>query len=128
MKNWEKAQERVAKLFNGKVVPYSGQGKLKGDVTTKNCLIEVKETTNLWFTVTAEMLDKISEEAWVAKKVPVLVIELGNGSLLVVVNILPCFMQNDKKSIKLTEKDIGRVIGLGKHSWRILSEDHYSEI
>lgn len=84
MDSWEKAEQRVAKLFGGKLVRGSGRGTHKGDVVTDNYLIEVKETAKQHYTLSFNTLLKLVEEAWAVRKVPLLIIELGDGQLYVV--------------------------------------------
>jgi hypothetical protein len=74
-KNWEKAEIGIARAINGKRTPGSGNGFLEGDISTKNMLVEVKETSRPFLTFRLSWLKKIIEEANRAKKIPVFGIE-----------------------------------------------------
>lgn len=128
MKNWEKAQNRVAHLTGGKLVPFSGKSRRKGDVATEDYLIEVKETSKDRFTITLDLLDKIYNEALIEKKSPVLVIEFSNKDLICLVLCSEPVDLYLNKSFTVTTKHIGRVISFGSRAWRIYSGDYLSEL
>lgn len=75
-------EDHIAKSLGGKRIPNSGaMDGAKGDVKTKDFLIDSKETGANSIVVSASQLNKISKEAREAGKSPALVITLGQTSL-----------------------------------------------
>lgn len=79
-----KQESRIAKIFEGKVVPNSGATKFKkGDVVVKNkILIECKTSTTekTSFSIKKEWLEKIKEEAFeVGVNYSALAIDFGSN-------------------------------------------------
>ena len=80
MKNWEKAESKVARAIHGKRVPGSGNGRLAGDITNKYLMVEMKETAQDRLTFKLAWLNKILMEALSEHRIPVFGIEFNNGS------------------------------------------------
>jgi Holliday junction resolvase len=59
MKDWEKAEEIVAKSLGGRRTPGSGNKGLRGDVRKPGYLVEVKQTSKDVLTIKAEWLDEL---------------------------------------------------------------------
>jgi len=88
-KQSQKHEARLAKVFDGKRVAASGAfWNRKGDVRTRDYLIEHKWTGKASFTVKAAVLEKIVKEAILESRTPV----LG-------------FSLNDENYVMLTEDD-----------------------
>lgn len=70
-------EKRVAKEFGGKRQPFSGAAEgAKGDIKTEQVLMDHKFTDKLSYTITQEILVKLSKEAQEeGKDVPALVIK-----------------------------------------------------
>lgn len=79
-KKSKKQEKRIAREVGGKQTPGSGsRWNAKGDVKTSSLLIEAKTTTHRSFSVTSTILDKISEEAVLCGRTPVLSVEITSG-------------------------------------------------
>lgn len=114
-KNWEKCEANLAKILKGKRVAGSGNGYTPGDILNSKYIIEVKETSKESLTFNLSWVDKLWEESKkciIKSKIPIFIIELGNGYRGVVVYITKrsqidesktYVSLSDKKSIKLTE-------------------------
>jgi hypothetical protein len=63
LKDWETAQELLAKMVGGKVTPGSGNGRLKGDVTKEGLVFEVKQTQKLSLSIRRKWLSKLKKQA-----------------------------------------------------------------
>lgn len=75
-------EKGIAKSLGGRVVPNSGaMDGAKGDVSTKEFLVDSKETGANSIVISASQLNKISKEAREAGKSPALVITLGKTAL-----------------------------------------------
>lgn len=73
-----KHEKRLSARFGGKRTPASGAfWNRKGDVTTDDLLIEHKWTGKKTFTVKAEVVEKIVDEAVLVGRTPVLGISLN---------------------------------------------------
>lgn len=71
-----KQEREIAKRVGGRVTPGSGAGEEKADVRVRGLhRIECKATSRQSFSVTREMLDKLSTAAHTAGEMPLLVIE-----------------------------------------------------
>ena len=77
----KKQELRAAKAIGGTRNPCSGALFFaKGDATGKNYVAECKRTDKKSISIKAEVLDKITKEANLAGKLPLLFIELKVGS------------------------------------------------
>ena len=75
---WKKKEIKDASVFEGKVTPGSGhQWYKKGDVRTKNFLIDSKTTDKKSFSITQKMWNKISYEALLSQRLPMLSIKFN---------------------------------------------------
>ena len=72
----DKQEKQLAKQFEGKITPGSGSKRIKGDVHTKEELIEAKTTAKTQYTVKLKDLQKLSIQADEVNKTPVFVIKL----------------------------------------------------
>lgn len=71
-----KQEREVAKRIGGKVTPGSGSGEEKADVRVRGVhRIECKATARQSFSVTRDMLDKLTTAAHTAGEMPLLVVE-----------------------------------------------------
>lgn len=78
-KQWEKKENKDAKLFGSRKTPRSGGlWFAKGDSKNETFLIEnkTKETGNN-FTIQGKVWDKINREALLSSRIPLLSIEFG---------------------------------------------------
>ncbi len=62
MERYEEAEKLVAQVTGGKLVPGSGCGKRKGDVTYQNYAFEVKQTDKDVLSIQKHWLDKLERE------------------------------------------------------------------
>lgn len=86
MKKWQKKETKDAKLFGGRRTPRSGGlWYSKGDSRCEKYLIENKQTEKESFSVSVKLWKKIEREALLSSKLPILSIEMGKGSLELVV-------------------------------------------
>lgn len=88
MKTWQKKEKSDGKAFGGR--RNSGSGKNwynKGDVKTKIYLIEDKTTKHNSFSVTSKLWNKISREAVMSQRIPILSVKLGDGTEVVVLSL-----------------------------------------
>jgi hypothetical protein len=95
----------------------SGNGYVPGDILNNKYIIEVKETSKDSLTFNLSWIDKLWEESKqciIKSKIPIFIIELGNGFRGVLVFITKksqidptrtYISLSEKKSIKLSEKD-----------------------
>lgn len=75
-------EKKLAKLFDGRRQPSSGAFPgLKGDVKADNLLIEAKYTERKSFTITQDILIKITKQALAYNKIPVVAIEFATMPL-----------------------------------------------
>jgi hypothetical protein len=72
LKDWEKAEQIISRLTKSKVTVGSGNSWQKGDIQTKNCLIEVKQSNKQVFVLEKEWFTKVSREALKFHKEPIL--------------------------------------------------------
>lgn len=63
MKDWERAQEILAKAVGGKVTPGSGNGRVKGDVVKDGVVFEVKQTCKTSMSIQRFWFNKLVREA-----------------------------------------------------------------
>lgn len=76
---WRAAEKRTGKAVGGKGTPGSGaRWHSKGDVKTKKILFEVKSTDKSSMSVKRHWLDKIEQEAFASRRMPVLVLVFGD--------------------------------------------------
>ena len=77
-----KQEASVAQDFSGaRVMPGSGNTwHSKGDVKSPRYLVECKTTENKSYSIKAEELSKLVLQAVLARRIPVMQVELGNGS------------------------------------------------
>lgn len=86
MKNWQKKEKSDAKLFEGRRMPRSGGlWFCKGDSKSKKFLIEDKTSQHEGFTVTTKLWEKISREALLSQRIPIVSAEFGDKKLELVV-------------------------------------------
>ncbi len=87
MKPWLKKQKRDAKDFGAKETPRSGGfWGFKGDSVTDYLLIESKKTSKKSFSISETLWQKTYDQALKSGKIPVLSVELGNGTELVIIS------------------------------------------
>lgn len=100
-KLWQKAEEMIAKYFEGKRVKASGAlpGN-KGDVKTDKYLIEVKSTGGNVIMVDVKWLLKINAEARGSNRIPLLVLKFGKG--VEPLNIWVCINIKDWEQLDAT--------------------------
>lgn len=78
----KKQEKRAARMNGGRVQPASGALDFyKGDVDLGAYLLECKTTQRLSFSVTRELLKKISDEARVVGKKPGFMVSFENGMM-----------------------------------------------
>lgn len=71
-----KQEKELGKRFKGRLVPGSGSGHQKGDVRVpKVARIEAKTTKNKSFSVTREMIDKVTNAGIAHGELPAMVVE-----------------------------------------------------
>lgn len=86
-KSWQEAERKTAKEFGGRQTPRSGGLWFKpGDVKTNDFLIDNKTTKHKSFTVTKKIWDKLSKEALLEQRLPCLMVQLGDGTEMVVLD------------------------------------------
>lgn len=93
-----KQETELAKRVKGLKTAASGSREVKGDVRRKGVMrIEAKTTKNKSFSVTLDMIQKISDAAVSAAEVPVLVVEFndGFGKKLAEVAVVPTYVIDD---------------------------------
>jgi hypothetical protein len=85
-KRSRRAEERTAKLVGGRRQPGSGNGRhAKGDVRSRELLIERKDTSAQSYVLRVADLQKISTQATLANRDPVFVVGFeGRGDYAVV--------------------------------------------
>ena len=75
-----KQERRLAKELNGRVTPGSGSGGVKGDVHTRDELIEAKTTSKRQYTLKFVDLQKLEGDARRAGKRPVFIIQVEDDA------------------------------------------------
>jgi hypothetical protein len=128
VKPWEAFEEYTANIIGGKRTGGSGNGNLKGDIRSPELLVECKETSQPYMTVTMGWFDKITAEARTCGKIPVLGLEFGDRSriYLVLENDFPGkpdFLLDMSINSLRTRCNIwvpGVVIRRGKQTWRVV--------
>lgn len=79
----QRREKKIAKKMGGKLTANSGaRWHSKGDIITKDSLVEVKSTTQASMTVPQLWLDKIWQEAVKVNKTPVVVLDFGTITLV----------------------------------------------
>lgn len=73
-------ERRLAKELGGRTTPGSGSGSIKGDVSTKGEMVEAKTTSKTQYTLRFVDLKKLENEARLANKRPVFVIQIEDTS------------------------------------------------
>jgi Holliday junction resolvase len=73
-------EKRLAREFVGRTTPGSGAGTIKGDVHTKEEMVEAKTTSKRQYTLKLNDLDKLAHEARVSGKRPVLVVQFEHDT------------------------------------------------
>ena len=77
-KQWQEKERKDAKLLGNKPTPRSGGlWFAKGDSKGEKFLVENKTTANESFSITSKVWEKISREAIIEGRLPVLSIEFG---------------------------------------------------
>jgi len=85
-KQWDEKEKKDAKLFGARRTPRSGGiWFAKGDSKSDQFLIENKTTVNERFSITAQVWEKISKEALLTSRVPLLSVEFGKKKHEIVV-------------------------------------------
>ena len=79
-------EKRLAKSLGGRRTPGSGSKAIKGDVQTRDELVEAKTTAKSQYTLKLEDLQKLERQALGAGKRPVLAIELNNQAKVDLLN------------------------------------------
>jgi hypothetical protein len=83
-KNWQEKEKRDQKDFDAKPTPRSGGLWFwKGDGQSDRFLIESKKTKHQSFSVSTKLWKKVSREALLSNKIPILSISLSNAGLVV---------------------------------------------
>jgi len=80
MKNWERAEAKIARGIGGKRSPGSGNGSIEGDVKNKILCVECKETSKEFMVLHINWFVKIVDESTRNNRIPVLAVEFGNGT------------------------------------------------
>lgn len=86
MKKWEKHEQDTAASFGTK--PITGSGRIpsmKGDVKTANFLIENKQTDKESYILKKEIWEKITKEAEIDRKIPLMSLNI-DGTILFVMS------------------------------------------
>lgn len=73
-------ERRLAKELGGRTTPGSGSGSIKGDVHTRGEMVEAKTTAKSQYTLKLVDLKKLENEARLANKRPVFVIQIEDTS------------------------------------------------
>jgi hypothetical protein len=81
-----KQEKRLAKELNGRTTPGSGSGSIKGDVLTREELVEAKTTAKSQYTLKFLDLRELELNADRAGKRPVFIIEVENESTVFLFN------------------------------------------
>lgn len=69
-------EKKIASKIGGRTRPASGAiPGMKGDVISKRCLVEAKRTDKTQITLKKAWLEKIRDEAFQARRMPVLAIQ-----------------------------------------------------
>jgi hypothetical protein len=85
-KESQKHEARLAKVFDGKRTAASGAfWNRKGDVRTRDYLIEHKWTGKASFTLKAAVLEKIVKEAILESRTPILGFSLNNENYCILI-------------------------------------------
>ena len=71
---WKKFEQKVAKKLNGKRIPVSGAGSIKGDVITDTLLVDCKHGRQIPKTL-INWFEKIKKDAQSEGKIPALVLK-----------------------------------------------------
>lgn len=75
----KKQEKQLAQRFKGSQIPGSGSSYQKGDVRVKGITrVEAKTTKHKSFSVTRDMIEKISDAGALHNEVPVMVVEFIN--------------------------------------------------
>jgi len=120
MATWRAAESRIALETKGTLVRGSGRGIHKGDVITGTFLIEVKETSKDRFVLHMDQLLKLRQEASLEKRLPAMVIELGDRSRLLILFRRVVSAEGAQKSWSLRRGSIGETILSEHREWEIL--------
>lgn len=84
MKKWQKKEKQDEDDFNGKRTPRSGGfWGFKGDITSREFLIESKHTTQKGFRITEELWDKIYDEALKSRKKPLISLQINDTEMVI---------------------------------------------
>lgn len=76
-RNWEAQEKRIAKQTGGSRNAGSGAFLRKGDIRAGDVLVEAKWTGKKSFTLKADVLEKIVQEALAEGRTPLLQVELN---------------------------------------------------
>ena len=92
---WRKAEEKVAKLEDGRTTPATGaMWFAKGDVKSATLLVQVKSTRKKSYSLKLTDLDAIEKQAAAADLDPALVIEFDTPQGKRRYEVLPYFGNN----------------------------------
>lgn len=106
LKNWQKAERKVQKKTGGRLTPSSGALGIKGDIQTKEEVVEVKSSSKSYITLCGDWLDGVEAQAKTIGKEALLVLSI-KGNLLYVrpVDIFPCKYRICKKTLRVGLKE-----------------------
>jgi hypothetical protein len=124
--NWERAEERVKTLIKGWRTPGSGNQRIKGDVRNKTWVWEVKQTSQLVFTLYHTWLQELEE------------IHLSEGKevgFALFFNLHPFYFVLDEyqsveqpwKTLNIVEQKVPAEIVTSKGIWRRVTESELKE-
>ena len=94
------SEQRAAAVFGGKVQPASGainRFDLKADIKSAEYLVDDKTTGRNSYGITIDLWRKLSKEAWMNKRKPMMRIEFTKGPTLYVMDEIT-FMKLQRKS------------------------------
>jgi hypothetical protein len=79
-------EKRAAKDYKGKTTPGSGnQWHSKGDVRSADYLIECKTTSKASYSLRADTMSKIMDEALLENRTPIMEVEFGEHGITCVI-------------------------------------------
>lgn len=85
MKKWQRKEREDAKDLGGRVTPRSGGlWSFAGDVTTDEFLVDSKQTDKKSYSVKTSVWDKVYKEALMARKTPLLSLQIEDLDLIVI--------------------------------------------
>ena len=129
--NWEKCEKNIARKLKGIRCPGSGNGTIPGDILNNKYIIEVKETSKDYLTFNLSWIDKLwqeSKKTIIKNRIPIFIVELGNGfkGVLVIITSRSQIEDSktylsikDKKSIRITEETFNNQFSFWYQSFMI---------